>query len=187
VPDPVVTLRAANDGDLSFLSELTSHEMVAPFLMPGAGEPERLTRLLGLTGQEDRPYGLFMIELGGDPVGALTLEPFSERSRICQVTGLMISPHARRAGIALAALRLACRSALVEYRQHRVQAETYGDNVAGQRPFERAGFKREGTRRQAYWRRAQWLDGVLYGILAEEAEQPSARQPREQIDPPDTG
>ena len=36
MPDPVVTLRAANGGDLAFLSELASHEMVAPFLMPGA-------------------------------------------------------------------------------------------------------------------------------------------------------
>jgi RimJ/RimL family protein N-acetyltransferase len=169
-----VSLRVASERDLAFHSKLASHETVAPFLMPGAGELERLTRLLELRVRDGRPYGLFVIELDGDPVGALALEPFSERSRICQLTGLMVDPRVRRAGIALEAVRLACRRALVEYGQHRVQAETYGDNVAGQRLFERAGFTLEGARRQAYWRRDQWLDGVLYGVLAEElaGEQP---------------
>ena len=163
-----MSLRAASEPDLAFLSELASHQTVAPFLMPGAAEPERLTRLLELSAGEDRPYGLFVIELDGGPVGAVALEPVSERSRICQLTGLMVDPRVRRAGIALEAVRLASRRALVEYRQHRVQAETYGDNVAGRRLFERAGFTLEGVRRQAYWRRDQWLDGVLYGLLAEE-------------------
>jgi RimJ/RimL family protein N-acetyltransferase len=58
--------------------------------------------------------------------------------------------------------------ALVDCGLHRIEAQVYGDNVAGQRLFERAGFRREGIRRRAYWRRAQWLDGVLFGLLAEE-------------------
>jgi RimJ/RimL family protein N-acetyltransferase len=62
----------------------------------------------------------------------------------------------------------ACRHALHDHDMHRVQAECYGDNPAAHRLFERAGFTREGTRRRAYWRRGGWLDGVLFGLLAEE-------------------
>jgi RimJ/RimL family protein N-acetyltransferase len=80
----------------------------------------------------------------------------------------MVSPERRRAGVASEAVRLACRHALVDRGMHRVQAEVYGDNVAAQRLFERVGFVHEGTRRSAYWRRERWLDGVLYGLLAEE-------------------
>jgi RimJ/RimL family protein N-acetyltransferase len=57
---------------------------------------------------------------------------------------------------------------VVEHGLHRIETQVYGDNLRGQRLFERAGFMREGTRRRAYWRREQWLDGVYYGLLAEE-------------------
>jgi RimJ/RimL family protein N-acetyltransferase len=80
----------------------------------------------------------------------------------------MVRPDVRRSGIAVQAVRLACELALVKEGLHRIQAEVYGDNVAGQRLFERAGFTREGVRRRAYRRRGQWLDGVLYGLLSEE-------------------
>jgi RimJ/RimL family protein N-acetyltransferase len=29
-------------------------------------------------------------------------------------------------------------------------------------------LRHEGIRRQAYWRRGRWIDGVMFGILAEE-------------------
>jgi RimJ/RimL family protein N-acetyltransferase len=86
----------------------------------------------------------------------------------------MVDPAVRRAGIGGRAVALACRRALLDHGFHRVQAETYGDNLAGQRLFERVGFVREGVRRRAYWRRDEWLDGVLFGILAEELREPSA-------------
>ena len=80
----------------------------------------------------------------------------------------MLRPDARGAGLASAAVRLAAQAALVDHGLHRIEAQVYADNVAGQRLFERVGFTREGIRRRAYWRRARWLDGVLYGLLAEE-------------------
>ena len=103
-----------------------------------------------------------MVESAGEGmVGALGLRVVTPRSRICNVTRLMVDPSLRRRGIGRAAVRAACRLALVEHAYHRLQAETYGDNLAGQRLFEAAGFTREGVRRMAYWRREQWLDGVL--------------------------
>lgn len=137
--------------------------------MPGAGEPERLREfwLRGIA--EDGPGGLYVVELpDGGPVGALGLSVGSPRSRICDLTRLLVDPAVHRRGIGLAAVRLACRLVLVESDFHRLQAETYGDNGAGQQLFQAAGFTREGVRRRAYRRRGRWIDGVLYGILAEE-------------------
>ncbi len=157
-------LRHARDRDLPFLSRLAAEPSVEPYLVPGSGEPERLRALV-----EEEPLGLFVILLpAGEPAGALALELVSHNSRICQLTRLMVDPGLRGRGVATDAVRLASRQAVVDHGFHRVQAEVYGDNVPSQSVFERAGFTREGTRRRAYWRREQWLDGVLYGLLAEE-------------------
>ena len=168
-PGGGIRLRVATADDLRYLSGLARDPQVEPFLAPGAGAPERLEAVLSQTGPDGGPSGMFVIESGSSqPLGGLALQVVSQNSRICELTRLMIDPAVRRSGVGAQAVILACRRALVDHRFHRVQAETYGDNVAAQRLFERAGFVREGVRRRAYWRRDQWLDGVLFGILAEE-------------------
>jgi RimJ/RimL family protein N-acetyltransferase len=156
-----VSLRPAGESDLELVSAWARHPDAEAFLMPGAGEEGRL-REFWLGG------GLYVAALGRAPVAALGLEVVSARSRICALSRLVVDPGRRRQGIGLATVAAACRLALGEQGQHRVQAETYGDNLAGQRLFEAAGFTREGVRRRAYWRRERWIDGVLFGILADE-------------------
>lgn len=164
-------LRIATPDDLRYLSELARDPQVEPFLAPGAGTLDRLGAVLSGASAEGGPSGLFVIESGArQPLGGLALALVSQNSRLCEMTRLMVDPRARGAGVGARAVALACHRALVEYRFHRVQAETYGDNLPAQRLFERAGFVREGVRRRAYRRRDQWLDGVLFGILAEELE-----------------
>jgi RimJ/RimL family protein N-acetyltransferase len=164
-----VELRAATADDFGFLSELARDPLVEPYLAPGVGEPERLQATLDRAQSEGPPSGLFVIRAAaGEALGGLALVSYSQRSRICELKTLMVSPAVHRSGVASAAVRLACRYALVEHGFHRLQAETYGDNLGGQRLFERLGFAREGIRRSAYWRREEWLDGVMFGILAEE-------------------
>jgi RimJ/RimL family protein N-acetyltransferase len=166
---PQAALRPATEEDLPFLSALAADPSVEPFLMPGAGVPEDLRPLITAGGAEQDLLGLLVIESSeGERAGGLALQVRFRRSRICDLSRLMVSPERRRAGIASAAVRLACRHALIQRGLHRVQAEVYGDNVAAQRLFERVGFVREGIRRRAYWRRERWLDGVLYGLLADE-------------------
>jgi RimJ/RimL family protein N-acetyltransferase len=140
---------------------------VAEFLAPGSADPGALRELIE-AGAEG-PDGLWVV-IGdqGDPVGALQLSLLSRRSRICQISRLMVAAWARGAGVGSAAVLMACRQAFSRYGVHRVQAEVYGDNLAGWRLFERCGFTLEGVRRRAYWRREDWQDGVIYGLLAEE-------------------
>ena len=165
---PELELRPAGSADLPFLAALANDPRVEPFLAPGAADEQRLRGLLAEAREPGDPSGLLVISREGAPIGALALRLASRNSRIVELTQLMVSPDSRGAGIATAAVRLACELAFSGHGMHRVQAESYGHNVAGQRVFERAGFTREGTRRRAYWRRGRWLDGALYGILAEE-------------------
>jgi RimJ/RimL family protein N-acetyltransferase len=166
---PDLELHAAGAADLPFLADLAANPVVEPFLAPEAGTPEHLEAALAATQTEGSPSGLFVVRAAtGEPSGGLALQQVSVRSRICQLTRLMVVPELRGSGVGSAAVRLACRHALVDHGFHRVQAETYGDNEPAQRLFERVGFAREGVRRRAYWRRGQWLDGVLFGLLAEE-------------------
>ena len=62
---------------------------------------------------------------------------------------------------------------------HRLQMEIYGFNERAMRHAERAGFMREGVRRKAYWRNDEWVDGVLYGLVAEDLDRAVASRGRD--------
>jgi RimJ/RimL family protein N-acetyltransferase len=165
----VLSLAPATEDDLPFLSELAADPEVEPFLAFGAAEDERLRALLHAPGPAPDSTALLRIESDhGEALGALALSLVNPRSRICDISRVMIRPDRRRSGIAGAAIELACAHALLDQGMHRVQTECYGDNRAAHRLFERVGFTREGIRRRAYWRRGGWLDGVMFGLLAEE-------------------
>jgi RimJ/RimL family protein N-acetyltransferase len=166
---PNISLSLATDDDIPFLSGLAEHPAVSPFLAVGSGQKDVLRGLLSDAAPDRGPHGLFVIRSPEEePVGGLALNVVNRRSRICELSRLMICPDKRRSGIASGAVTLACRNALIDNSFHRIQLEVYGDNFAAQRLFERVGFVREGTRRRAYWRRERWLDGVQFGMLADE-------------------
>jgi RimJ/RimL family protein N-acetyltransferase len=169
IASPTLSLRQATADDVAYLAALAADPQVEPFLAFAAADEERLVALISAQGPAPGSGGLLVIgSPDGEPLGGLALTVVNARSRICEISRVMVAPDSRRSGVALAAIRLACRHALNDHGMHRVQAECYGDNPAAHRLFERAGFTREGTRRRAYWRRGGWLDGVLFGLLAEE-------------------
>ncbi|MDH4345298.1 MAG: GNAT family N-acetyltransferase, partial [Thermoleophilia bacterium] len=94
---------------------------------------------------------------------------------------LAVHPRFRGHGVADAAARLFQRHLLDEVGMHRLQLEVYGFNDRAIRHAERAGFVREGVRRKAYWRNDTWVDGVLFGLVAEDlatgATRPNGEQP----------
>ncbi len=165
-----LALRPVVDEDLDLLGTLARDPAVEPYLAPGAWERSSLSAWFERDPEGGAPpTGAYVIEsTAGTPLGGLVLTVVNRRHGICDLARVMVMPEARRAGAALAAIRLAARTALVDHGLHRLEAQVYGDNLAGQRLFERAGFAREGSRRRAYWRREQWLDGIHYGLLAEE-------------------
>jgi RimJ/RimL family protein N-acetyltransferase len=149
LPAPATTsLILATNDDLSFLSALADDRAVAPFLAVGAGEADVLRGLLSDAASYGRPHGLFVIRsLEDEPVGGLALRVVNRRSRICELSRLLIRPDKRRAGIAWEAVARACRIVLVDHAFHRIELEVYGDNLAAQALSERVGFVREGRRR----------------------------------------
>ena len=165
----MVRLRRASQEDREYLTELAQDPSVAPYLAPVGLVLERLDALLRGSASDGGPDGMFVIETdAGQPVGGIAVHLFSRNSRICELSTLMVDPAAQRSGVGSTAVSLACHRVLVEHGFHRIQAETYGDNLTAQRLFERVGFVREGLRRSAYWREDRWLDSVLYALLAGE-------------------
>jgi RimJ/RimL family protein N-acetyltransferase len=145
-----------------YLSLLAADPDVEPFLAFGAADEDRMRSLIAAAGPAPGSGGLLVVESHErETLGAIGLTLVNTRCGICEVSRVMVRPDRRRSGIAATASWLACRHALVDHEMHRVQA----------RLFERVGFTREGARRRAYWRRGGWLDGVLFGLLADELPQ----------------
>jgi RimJ/RimL family protein N-acetyltransferase len=98
----------------------------------------------------------------------MRFERANRRSRIADLGGLAVHPDFRGEKVADTAARLFQRHLFDELGFHRVQMEIYGFNERAMHHAERAGFTREGVRRRAYWRNDEWVDGVLYGLVAED-------------------
>ena len=81
-------------------------------------------------------------------------------------------PRFRGRRLADEAARLLQRHLIRELGFHRIELEIYGFNERAQRHAERAGSMREGVKRKAYRRGDGWVDGVLYGLVEEDLDEP---------------
>ncbi len=164
-----VTIRRARPDDADFLVELVTHEDVEPFLaaVRSKGRDEILAEIARSDDEPDA-FGVFVIEVDGERAGTMRFARTNQRSRIADLGGLAVHPGFRGAKVADTAARLFQRHLFGELGFHRVQMEIYGFNERAMRHAERAGFTREGARRKAYRRNEEWVDGVLYGMLADE-------------------
>jgi RimJ/RimL family protein N-acetyltransferase len=164
-----VSIRRARPDDVGFLVELVTHEDVEPFL--AAARPkdaESIAAEVARSEAEPEAFGVFVIEVDGERAGAMRFERVNRRSRIADLGGLAVHPRFRGRRVADEAAKLFQRHLLDDLGFHRLQLEIYGFNERAQAHAERAGFVREGVRRKAYWRGGQWVDGVLYGLVAED-------------------
>jgi RimJ/RimL family protein N-acetyltransferase len=164
-----VSIRRARRDDVDFLVELFTHEDVEPFL--AAVRPKDHDAVLAeIERSEAEPdaFGVFVVEAGGTRVGSMHFERANRRSRIADLGGLAIHPDARGRRLADDAARQFQQHLIHELGFHRVQMEIYAFNERAMAHAERAGFTREGVRRKAYWRNDEWVDGVLFGLVAED-------------------
>jgi RimJ/RimL family protein N-acetyltransferase len=166
-----ISIRRAREDDVAFLAELVAHEDVEPFLaaVRAKGEDELLAEI-SRSDEEPDAFGVFVIEVDGEPAGTMRFDRANRRSRIANLGGLAVHPDFRGGKIADTAARLFQRHLFDDLGFHRVQLEIYGFNERAMRHAERSGFVREGVRRKAYWRNDEWVDGVLYGLVAEDLE-----------------
>ena len=165
-----VSIRGAREEDLEFLVELYADEDVRPFLAAaGSYDREGIAEKIA---QDPESGGLLVVELGGEPAGAMGWELRNRRSRIVHVSGLAVHPAQRGRRVADEAARLLQHHLIRERGFHRIELEVYGFNERAQRHAERSGFVREGVKRKAYRRGDGWEDGVLYALVAEDLEPP---------------
>lgn len=161
MPGPEVRLRPASDEDVAWLESLAALPECEPTL--GIGSEAALAPATRSDHQE-----LLVIECPpGTPVGGVRAVERHKVSAIVAVQGLMVDPAARGRGLGAAGVRALVERVIVEQGRHRLEAEVYGFNEAGQRTFDAAGFEREGRRRRAYWRHGTWQDTVLFARVAE--------------------
>jgi RimJ/RimL family protein N-acetyltransferase len=167
-----VTIRRARPDDAAYLVEVFTHEDVEPFL--AAVRPKDLDAVqaeIERSASEPDAFGVFVVEVDGQPAGTMHFERANKRSRIADLGGLAIHPGFRGRRVADEAARLFQRHLIHDLGFHRVQLEIYAFNERAQRHAERSGFTREGVRRKAYWRNDEWVDGVLFGLVAEDLEE----------------
>jgi RimJ/RimL family protein N-acetyltransferase len=168
-----VTLRRARPEDVDFLVELSRHPDVDPFL--AARRPRDRDSLLAEIERslaEPEAFGRIVVEVDGERAGVMGYERVNERSRIARLGGLAIHPSFRGRRVADEAARLLQRHLLLELGYHRLELEIYGFNERAIAHAERAGFVREGVRRKAYWREGRWVDGVAFGLVREDLDEP---------------
>lgn len=163
-PDEL-TVRAATSDDARFICTLRSHPGTSEFLAVSDQTEADLRAELGEAAQAG---GRMIAERAGHPLAALRWTVINRRSRIAELSEVIVEPRARGQGIAAMLVRTAAQRLFDQHDMHRVELEVYGDNQSAQRAFEHAGFLSEGRRRRAYWRRGTWQDGMIYALLADE-------------------
>jgi RimJ/RimL family protein N-acetyltransferase len=166
-----VAIRRATPDDVEFLVELVTHEDVEPFLASiRAKERGEILAEVERSQEEPEAFGVFVIEVDGVRAGTMRFERANLRSRIANLGGLAVHPEFRGHRAADEAARLFQRYLLDDLGFHRLQLEVYGFNERAMVHAERSGFVREGVRRKAYLRDGEWVDGVLFGLVAEDLE-----------------
>jgi RimJ/RimL family protein N-acetyltransferase len=164
-----VTIRRAGADDVDFLVELVTHEDVEPYLAAvRAKDRDGILAEIERSEADPEAFGVFVIEVDEARAGTMRFERANQRSRIADLGGLAIHPDFRGRKISDQAARLFQRHLLDDLGFHRLQLEIYGFNERAIKHAERSGFTREGVRRRAYWRNDEWVDGVLYGLVAED-------------------
>ena len=164
-----MSIRRARPEDAGFLVELLTHEEVEPYL--AAVRPNDLESVLaGIERSQREPaeFGVFLIDVDGQPAGMMEFERANKRSRIAHLGGLAVHPDFRGRRLSDQAAREFQRHLLLDLGYHRLQLDVYGFNERALSHAERVGYVREGVKRKAYRRHGGWVDGVMYALLRED-------------------
>jgi RimJ/RimL family protein N-acetyltransferase len=164
-------IRRARADDVGFLVALYGDPDVRPYLAASADfSPAAVAAEVERSTQEPEAFGRFVIEVDGEPAGAIGFERSNVRSAIARCGGLAIHPRFRGRRLADDAAREFIRHLILEVGFHRLEMEVYGFNHRSAAHAERVGWVREGVRRSAYRHGDGWVDGILYAVVREDLE-----------------
>jgi RimJ/RimL family protein N-acetyltransferase len=124
-----------------------------------------------LTSQQE-PSRHFAIEVDGELVGGIGLDPMGGEKRHIAAVGYWLAPSYWGQGIATEALHAMVGYAFETFPQlSRLQASVYGWNPASGRVLEKCGFHLEGTLRDAIIKDAETTDEHMYTLIKNPREQ----------------
>lgn len=125
-----------------------------------------LVELLPGESGDPRPIGDVMIRIGD---GWAQLEVADQAKGVEAELGWVLDPAHTGRGYATEAIRAVIDACFGPLGLRRVHAGCFADNEPSWRLMERLGMRREEfSRKTALHRSGEWLDGMNYGILAEE-------------------
>lgn len=117
------------------------------------------------------PLMAFLIApVGSDrPVGLCHFHSYDHDTRSIKIA-ILIEPESQGRGYGTQAVQLLVDYAFETFDLNRVCLSAFGNNPAGLRAYEHAGFRLEGVRRRVWYRAGAWHDDVMMSVLRREWE-----------------
>lgn len=170
-----LSIRRATDADLEPTWEFRRLDGVSEWM---TGGPKTLEDYRQRFETPDRLVKTLVFELGGVVVGDLMLnvgdawgqaEVAEQAAGVQAELGWCLDPRHGGHGLATEAVEALIRLCFADLGLRRVTAACFADNEASWRLMERVGMRREvHTVRESLHRSRGWLDGMAYGMLADE-------------------
>jgi RimJ/RimL family protein N-acetyltransferase len=111
----------------------------------------------------------FVVDVGGVPVGSISLSGFDQLARHAEV-GVALATDARGQGIGTAAIVQLIEFAFVRCNLRRLHLEVIESNRGAIRAYQKAGFVIEGRQREHAWVRGRYEDILRMGLLRSDWE-----------------
>lgn len=172
MPGPVfiegdaVDLHPVETEDVQFLQRLLNDPRVRAGLEANAPISRHEAREWLEDDRDDGRVDLLAC-VGGDPVGSVTMKPPNEAWGVAEI-GYFVDPDEWGNGYATAGVDLLASYAFRERGLDKLTATVYETNRASANVLERVGFVHEGTFRKEAFVDGERIDGLRYGLLADE-------------------
>jgi len=110
------------------------------------------------------PVTSWAIEVGGEPVGGISLKLQDDVDRVSAELGYWLGEQFWNRGIMSRAVRAVTRHGFAQFSLTRIYALPFVPNEASQRVLEKAGYKKEAVLRRSVIKDGEVLDQALYAI-----------------------
>lgn len=160
----IATLRPWRESDVERLVEIANDPDVARYMADRFPHPYTIedARFWMSLHREATALNDFAIEVDGEVVGGIGMEPFEGERRLGVHFGYWLGRAYWGRGIATAACAAFTEYALNVRGFIRLEASVYAPNVGSMRVLEKCGYTCEGIMRRAVIKNGEILDAYLY-------------------------